>query len=276
MSCGAQPDRKQIKVQKSDAPTVIDMIDTCASIRGIKNTSSLSKEAIFLSDSLFHEILAFKKRLPEKIHKSQLLDYGPSRKIKLHCYFTIEKPKERDLLQEINRFLGTELTSGWKGKHFASPDSVIAKSFAQSIRIYFKLDSVQVESPFSNFNQTFADYLRNKLVVYRSVAELEKDTGLQFDILRYRVMYANEDHEKDLLFIDVANEQIANALTDFWIYDKPSREPVWIEKLSRPVWDIDEKHRQFSSSRKITGTNRETERFKIVGTKAIVLERRNY
>jgi hypothetical protein len=275
MSCGAQPDRKQIKVQKSDAPRVIDMIDTCASIGGIKNTGSLSKEAIFLSDSLFHEILAFKKRLPEKIHKSQLLDYGPSKKIYLHCYFTIEKPEERDLLREINRFLGTELTSGWKGKHFASPDCVIAKGFAQSIRIYFKLDSVHVESPFSKFNQTFADYLRNKLMVYRSVAELEMDTGLQFNILRHRVMFANEDHEKDLLFIDVANEQIANALTDFWIYDRRCGEPVWIERLSRPVWDIDLQKRMFSTGWHSSGY-REIERFKIVGTKAIVLGRRTY
>lgn len=251
--------------------TLLPEVDSTSADNSAKNTPAFSQRAIHLADSLYNQILLFESKLPATSRVTQIIDYDKNKKINITYFFIIEKIYKDYLQYKRNHILEDASVPGWKGLDFGVPDSIVCARFLGQLNIYFRLDSVQVRSPFPGFNQRFGDYLLDRLMVYRAVSDMLKDTSKNFQVLSYKLMCANEDNAKDLLVFDVGYERIGNALTDFWLYDPAKAELIEIDELSQPIWEIEEQKRVFTAGWHHSASDWKTTLFKIKGKKAVII-----
>jgi len=142
--------------------------------------------------------------------------------------------KSPDIQQQFNYF---------KMAHPDSSNHEILKTF-QSV---YTCDTISY-SPFNTFSTAFANYIRDKgrFSIHHGDTTIDysqKWVSTDFKNLNtttlIQLIDINRDGKTDLLLNDIENENIANAVTNFWIFNTQKGLLKFIPTLTKPIWGIE-------------------------------------
>ena len=170
--------------------------------------------------------------------------------------------KNTDILQEFNDF---------KMAHPDISNDEILKTF-QSV---YTCDTISY-SPVNTFSTAFANYIRDKgrFIINHSDTTIDysqKWVSTDFKnsnaTTLIQLIDINRDGKTDVLLNDIENENIANALTNFWIFNTQKELPEFIPALTKPIWGIEiGQHKTYLKTGWRIDRNRKNERtFYLIG-----------
>jgi len=142
--------------------------------------------------------------------------------------------KNTDILQEFNDF---------KMAHPDISNDEILKTF-QSVYTCYTISY----SPVNTFSTAFTNYIRDKgrFIIHHSDTTIDysqKWVSTDFKnsntTTLIQLIDINRDGKTDVLLNDIENENMANALTNFWIFNTQKGLPEFIPALTKPIWGIE-------------------------------------
>jgi hypothetical protein len=206
----------------------------------------------------------------KKIVLLQNFLYEKNTVISFKYYLHTENQSNTEIEEHFNDFC-TGFEADLSNKH---PVDFVNKFTAAYCNIFFTLDSISVTSNFPSFNKEFEDYAKNNFMYYAPLDTAIKISNAQhYSLVNISSLNANDDKYKDILVYDLADEMIANSLTDFWIFSKEKNDFVHVKELTVPIWKIDTVHRIFFSGWHERVNQPNAYKFKIKGTKIKILKR---
>ena len=170
--------------------------------------------------------------------------------------------KNTDILQEFNAF---------KMAHPDSSNHEIFKTF-QSV---YTCDTISY-SPVNTFSIAFANHIRDKgrfsihpgdTTIDYSQKWVSTDIKNSNTTTLIQLIDINRDGKTDVLLNDIENENMANALTNFWIFNTQKGLPEFIPTLTKPIWGIEiGQHKTYLKTGWRIDRNRKNERtFYLIG-----------
>jgi hypothetical protein len=195
-----------------------------------------TEETILISATETHKLIEIntEKEITNSIEKdtSKTITFGFNiNNIAYHFNLLLKNPAVQ---QQFNDF---------KMEH---PNSSNQDTIATFKSIYI-CDTITY-SPVNDFSNSFANYIRDKgrFIIKHGDSTIDySQKWISNDIKNpnkttlLQLIDINRDGKTDLLLNDIESENMANSLTNFWIFNTKKGLPELIPQLTKPIWGIE-------------------------------------